>query len=95
MSIPVSGLHHVTAIASDPQRNLEFYVGFLGLRLVKRTITSTIQRLSFLRWRQPRHPGSNPELFPWPRSPPQAFHSSRRLQQYLLLPSGKFSKLEP
>ncbi len=38
MSIPVGGLHHVTAIASDPQPNLNFYVGLLGLRLVKRTI---------------------------------------------------------
>ena len=38
MSIPVGGLHHVTAIASDPQRNLDFYVDLLGLRLVKRTI---------------------------------------------------------
>jgi glyoxalase family protein len=35
---PVSGLHHVTAIASDPQRNLDFYTGLLGLRLVKLTV---------------------------------------------------------
>ncbi|MBV8616322.1 MAG: VOC family protein, partial [Acetobacteraceae bacterium] len=35
--MPVSGLHHVTAIATDPQRNLDFYAGLLGLRLVKRT----------------------------------------------------------
>lgn len=34
----ITGLHHVTAIASDPQRNLDFYAGVLGLRLVKRTI---------------------------------------------------------
>jgi glyoxalase family protein len=34
----IHGLHHVTAIAGDPQRNLDFYVGLLGLRLVKRTI---------------------------------------------------------
>ncbi len=32
------GLHHVTALASEPQRNLDFYTGFLGLRLVKRTV---------------------------------------------------------
>ena len=32
------GLHHVTAIASDPQRNLDFYRSVLGLRLVKRTV---------------------------------------------------------
>lgn len=34
----VPGLHHVTAIASDPQRNLDYYTGLLGLRLVKRTV---------------------------------------------------------
>jgi glyoxalase family protein len=34
----ICGLHHVTAIASDPQRNLDFYVELLGLRLVKRTV---------------------------------------------------------
>ena len=34
----LSGIHHVTAIASDPQRNLDFYAGLLGLRLVKRTV---------------------------------------------------------
>lgn len=34
----ISGLHHITALASDAQRNVDFYVGILGLRLVKRTI---------------------------------------------------------
>lgn len=34
----ILGLHHVTAIASDPQRNLDFYVGLLGLRFVKPTV---------------------------------------------------------
>jgi glyoxalase family protein len=38
MKLSISGLHHVTAIATDPQRNLDFYVGLLGLRLVKRTV---------------------------------------------------------
>src|SRR5438094_88130 len=38
MENKIRGLHHVTAIASDPQRNLDFYVGLLGLRFVKRTI---------------------------------------------------------
>lgn len=35
---PLSGLHHVTAIASDPRRNVDFYAGLLGLRLVKVTV---------------------------------------------------------
>ena len=38
MTTSIAGVHHVTAIASDPQRNLDFYAGFLGLRFVKRTI---------------------------------------------------------
>ncbi|MGQ0574224.1 MAG: ring-cleaving dioxygenase [Pseudonocardia sp.] len=33
-----TGLHHVTAIAGDPQRNVDFYTRVLGLRLVKRTV---------------------------------------------------------
>jgi predicted enzyme related to lactoylglutathione lyase len=37
---PISGIHHVTAIASDPQRNLDFYTEVLGMRLAKRTVTS-------------------------------------------------------
>jgi glyoxalase family protein len=32
------GIHHITAICGDPQRNVDFYVGLLGLRLVKRTV---------------------------------------------------------
>jgi len=38
MNSKIPGLHHVTAMASDPQRNLDFYVGLLGLRFVKRTV---------------------------------------------------------
>src|SRR2546430_14813587 len=32
------GIHHVTAIADEPQENVDFYVGVLGLRLVKRSV---------------------------------------------------------
>jgi phospholipase/carboxylesterase len=32
-----SGLHHVTGITADVQASVDFYVGFLGLKLVKRT----------------------------------------------------------
>ncbi len=38
MPEPIVGLHHVTAVASDPQRNLDFYTELLGLRFVKRTV---------------------------------------------------------
>lgn len=32
------GIHHITAICGDPQRNVDLYVGLLGLRLVKRSV---------------------------------------------------------
>ncbi len=38
MNQTLTGLHHVTAIAGDPQANVDFYTGILGLRLVKKTV---------------------------------------------------------
>lgn len=38
MPADIPGIHHVTAIASDPRRNLEFYTETLGLRLVKQSV---------------------------------------------------------
>ena len=37
-AIELTGIHHVTAIAGDPQKNLDFYTRVLGLRLVKKTV---------------------------------------------------------
>ncbi len=34
----LNGIHHVTAIAGDAQKNVDFYAGLLGLRLVKQTV---------------------------------------------------------
>ncbi len=34
----LDGIHHVTAITADAQRNVDFYAGTLGLRLVKTTV---------------------------------------------------------
>ena len=38
----IKGIHHVTALAGDPQRNLDFYAGILGLRLVKKLLILTL-----------------------------------------------------
>src|SRR4051812_13605151 len=38
MNRDIAGIHHITAISGDPQRNVDFYVGILGLRLVKKTV---------------------------------------------------------
>ena len=34
----ITGIHHVTAITADAQKNIDFYTGVLGLRLVKLTV---------------------------------------------------------
>lgn len=34
----LEGIHHITAITADAPRNISFYVGLLGLRLVKRSV---------------------------------------------------------
>ncbi|MGI8485472.1 MAG: VOC family protein [Thermomicrobiales bacterium] len=33
-----TGIHHVSAMTQDAQRNIDFYVGVLGLRLVKQSV---------------------------------------------------------
>lgn len=38
MASPIKGLHHVTSICGEPQKNYDFYAGVLGLRLVKKTV---------------------------------------------------------
>jgi len=38
MTMQTAGIHHITAFVGDPQGNVDFYAGVLGLRLVKKTI---------------------------------------------------------
>ncbi|MGH9694802.1 MAG: ring-cleaving dioxygenase [Bryobacteraceae bacterium] len=38
MNKTILGIHHITAIAADPQANIDFYTALLGLRLVKVTV---------------------------------------------------------
>ena len=65
----VHGIHHVTAIARDPQRNLDFYVGLLGLRFVKRTVNfDDPHTYHFYFGDEIGTPGSIMTFFPWPRA---------------------------
>jgi glyoxalase family protein len=67
MSFRTAGLHHVTGIASDPQRNLDFYAGILGLRLVKRTVNfDDPTTYHFYFGDEQGSPGSLLTFFPWP-----------------------------
>ena len=64
------GLHHVTAIASDPQANVDFYTGLLGLRLVKQTVNFDAPDSYHLYYGDAAgSPSSLLTFFPWPGVP--------------------------
>jgi glyoxalase family protein len=66
--ITPTGLHHVTAVASDPQANVDFYAGLLGLRLVKRTVNFDDPSAYHLYYGdETGAPGSIMTFFYWPR----------------------------
>jgi catechol 2,3-dioxygenase-like lactoylglutathione lyase family enzyme len=64
------GIHHITAIAGEPQENLDFYAGLLGLRLVKLTINFDDPGTYHLYYGDGiGHPGTIMTFFPWPKAP--------------------------
>ena len=66
---PIVGLHHVTAIASDPQRNLDFYTSVLGLRFVKKTVNfDDPGTYHFYFGNDTGQPGTILTFFPWPHA---------------------------
>lgn len=69
MPSPIVGLHHVTAIASDPQTNLDFYTDVLGLRFVKRTVNfDDPGTYHFYFGDDAGSPGTILTFFPWPHA---------------------------
>jgi glyoxalase family protein len=67
MNKQIPGIHHVTAIASDPQRNVDFYTHTLGLRLVKLTVNFDDPTTYHLYFGDERgSPGTLLTFFPWP-----------------------------
>ncbi|SNT36999.1 glyoxalase family protein [Granulicella rosea] len=69
MKTPIAGLHHVTAIASNPQRNLDFYTEVLGLRFVKKTVNfDDPGTYHFYFGDDTGKPGTILTFFPWPHA---------------------------
>lgn len=63
----VTGLHHVTALAADPQKNVDFYAGILSLRLVKKTINFDAPDVYHLYYgNETGAPGTIMTFFPYP-----------------------------
>src|SRR3954470_8546503 len=67
----LDGIHHITAITEDAQRNVDFYAGVLGLRLVKKTVNQdnpTVYHLFFAD--EGGDPGSDLTFFEYPGAAP-------------------------
>ena len=85
----VTGLHHVTAIAGNPQRNLDFYTGTLGMRLVKRSVNQDAPDTYHLFYADAEgHAGSDITFFPWPELPPGKRGVGLTNEVALAVPSG-------
>jgi glyoxalase family protein len=67
MNPTILGIHHVTAITSDAQKNIDFYCGVLGLRLVKLTVNFDDPRSYHLYYGDTQgRPGTIMTFFAWP-----------------------------
>ncbi|MBI1730154.1 VOC family protein [Candidatus Acetothermia bacterium] len=61
------GIHHITAIASDPQKNIDFYAEVLGLRFIKQTVNfDDPTTYHFYYADRIGTPGTVLTFFPWP-----------------------------
>jgi glyoxalase family protein len=67
---PIAGLHHITAMAGQPQPNYAFYTHWLGQRLVKTTVNFDDPTTYHLYYGDAvGHPGTALTFFPWPNAP--------------------------
>jgi glyoxalase family protein len=67
----LEGIHHITAITADAPRNVEFYVGVLGLRMVKKSVNQddpTVYHLFY--GDEDGSPGADLTFFEYPSAVP-------------------------
>jgi glyoxalase family protein len=63
----LEGIHHITAITAEAQKNVDFYAGVLGLRLVKKTVNQDDPTVYHLFYADERgSPGSDITFFEYP-----------------------------
>ena len=67
----LDGIHHVTCITGDAPRNVEFYAGTLGLRMVKKTVNQDDPTVYHLFYADERgSAGSDITFFEYPNAAP-------------------------
>ncbi|PWG63509.1 VOC family protein [Spiribacter halobius] len=88
----VGGIHHVTAIAGDPARNVAFYTGVLGLRLVKRTVNFDDPGTWHLYYGDGAgSPGTILTFFPYPGLPAGRHGTGQAVEVAFSVPEAAFA----
>src|ERR1700736_5772306 len=86
------GIHHITAIAGDPQRNLDFCRKVLGLRFVKRTVNfDDPSSYHFYFGDRTGKPGTILTFFPWPGARRGARGNSQVVATSFAIPQGSLN----
>jgi glyoxalase family protein len=85
----VLGIHHVTAIASNPQKNIDFYTKILGLRLVKLTVNFDDPTTYHLYYGdETGRPGTILTFFPWADAPKGRRGTGQVIATSFLIPAN-------
>jgi glyoxalase family protein len=88
----VHGIHHVTCIAADPQQNLDFYVGVMGLRLVKQSVNQDVPETYHLFYADcAGTPGTDLTFFPWPDMAPVQPGTGLVMEVVFAVPPGSLA----
>ena len=70
-AVKLEGIHHITAITGDAPRNVEFYAGTLGLRMVKKTVNQDDPTVYHLFYADEQgSPGADLTFFEYPGAAP-------------------------
>jgi glyoxalase family protein len=88
----IFGIHHVTAITSDPQRNIDFYSNTLGLRFVKLTVNQDDPTSYHLYYGDELgRPGTILTFFHWPDAPKGHRGTSEVIATSFLIPENSIN----
>ena len=84
-----AGLHHITAITADVQKNVNFYEGFLGQRFVKKTVNFDDPQSYHLYYGDyVGSPGTALTFFSWAHLPPRSAGYGEASAWYYRIPKG-------
>ena len=88
----ITGIHHITAICGDPQENLDFYTGLLGMRLVKKSVNQDAPDTYHLFYADADgNPGTDLTFFPFRHSPPGRLGVGLGVEIALAIPDGSYA----